>query len=132
METLIRGRPRRWPRFIRALEARLRDKTFGTSGLTPRLVVQGWANVTPLASATGALQEIPADLPYGDWVRELVADHLKVAQDLDEVMEEASEVREAYANETRKGVTIQVGDLVFLRKGHVDRPAVAASQKILS
>ena len=47
-------------------------------------------------------------------------------------MEEASEVREAYANETRKGVTIQVGDLVFLRKGYVERPAVAASQKLLS
>ena len=47
METLIKGRPRKRPRFIRTLEARLRDKTFGDSGLTPRGVENGWFNVTP-------------------------------------------------------------------------------------
>ena len=48
METPNRDRPRRWPRFIRVLEARLRDKTFGDSGLTPRGVVQGWFDRYPV------------------------------------------------------------------------------------
>ena len=43
------------------------------------------------------------------------------AEGLDEVLDHAQEVREAYANETRKGPRIQVGNLVFLRKGHVRR-----------
>jgi len=132
METLIKGRPRKWPRFIRTLEARLRDKTFGDSGLTPRGVVNGWFNVTPLANATGQIAEIPAELCYEHWVREMVGEHLDLSKELDEVMEHNEVVRGAYANETRKGPRIEVGNLVFLRKGHVEKAATAMSFKLLS
>jgi len=132
METLIKGRPRRWPRFIRTLEARLRDKTFGESGLTPRGVVNGWFNVTPLASATGQVAELPEDLAYDHWVKEMVKEHLQLSRELDEVMEHNEEVRDAYANEVRKGPKIEVGNLVFLRKGHVERAATAVSFKLLA
>lgn len=132
METLIKGRPRRWPRFVRTLEARLRDKTFGHSGLTPRGVVNGWCNVTPLSSATGQLAELPADLAYDEWVRDMVREHLQLSKELDEVMEHQAEVRDAYVNEVRKGPKIEVGHLVFLRKGHMERAATAVSLKLLS
>ena len=132
METLIKGRPRKWPRFIRTLEARLRDKTFGDSGLTPRGVVNGWFNVTPLANATGQIAEIPAELCYEHWVREMVGEHLDLSKELDEVMEHNEVVRGAYANETRKRPRIEVGNLVFLRKGHVEKVATAMSFKLLA
>jgi len=132
IETMVKGRPRRWPRFIRALEARLRDKTFGDSSLTPRGVVQGWFNVTPLSAALGILEEIPENLPYDEWIKEMVSEHIKLSKELEEVMEENELARAAYANETRKGPKISVGQLVFLRKGHIERAAVAMSLKLLS
>ena len=110
----------------------MRDKTFGGSGLTPRGVVNGWFNVTPLASATGQLAELSPDLCYDEWVREMVQEHLTLAQELDEVLDQSETVREAYANETRKGPRIQVGNLVFLRKGQMERAATAVSLKLLS
>lgn len=132
METLCKGRPRRWPRFIRTLEARLRDQTFGDSGLTPRGVVNGWFNVTPLSSATGQVAELPQDLAYDEWIKETVREHLTLSKELDEVMDHNEEVRNAYANETRKGPRVTVGQVVFLRKGHIERTSTAVSLKLLA
>ena len=132
IESLSKGRPRRWPRFIRVLEARLRDKTFGNSGLTPRGVVYGWFNVTPLSSALGVVQELPTELAYDSWVKEMVTEHVKLCQELEEVMDQSELTRDAYADEVRKGPRISVGQLVFLRKGHVERSTTATSVKLLS
>ena len=74
----------------------MRDKTFGDSGLTPRGVVQGWLNVTPLASATGQLAELSPDLCYDEWVREMVQEHFTLARELDEVLTETFGVLHDY------------------------------------
>ena len=42
----------------------------------------------PLASASGQLSELLADLCYDEWVREMVQEHLTLARELDEVLEE--------------------------------------------
>ena len=100
--------------------------------MTPRGVVNGWFNVTPLASATGQVAELPEELAYDKWVREVVREHLQLRRELDGVMDHNEAVRDAYTNETRKGPKIEVGHLVFLRKGHVERAATAVSPKLLS
>ena len=63
------------------------------------------------------MAELPEDLAYDEWVKEMVQEHLQLSRELDEMMEHNEAVRDAYANETRKGPQIQVGNLVFLRKG---------------
>ena len=54
--------------------------------------MQDWFDVTPLASATGQLSEIPEELCYDEWVREMVQEHLALSKDLDEVLDHAQQV----------------------------------------
>ena len=79
------------------------------------------------ASATGQVAEPPEEPAYDEGVTEMVKEHLQLGRELDEVMEHNEAARDAYANETRTGPQIQVGNLVFLRKGHVERAATAVS-----
>ncbi len=79
LQSLVIARPQHWDKHLRTLECRVRDKTIGKSGCTPRSVVQGWYSVTPLQSALGLIEQIPPDLPYNEWVRSLVSDHLDLA-----------------------------------------------------
>jgi len=124
VERLVQTRPDTWPEHLRTLECRCRDKTIGKSGFTPRSLVAGWFGVTPLQSALAMIGEIPSDLPYDEWVRNLVADHQELATAWDEWRAEAEAKEDEYYNERMVcGRQIEVGELVLLQKAETERRA---------
>ena len=73
IQSIVSESPKGGNRRVRTLGARIRDQPIGTSGCTPRSIVNGWFNVTPLQSALRLISEIPPDFPFSDWVRVLVS-----------------------------------------------------------
>ena len=124
LQSMVKERPKDWPNHVRTLEARIRDRPIGTSGCTPRSIVSGWFNVTPLQSALSLVREIPPDLPFSDWVRDLVADHIRLADSWDVWRaEQDAKEEEAFNEREVRGRNFQVGELVLLQKGSLERRA---------
>ena len=73
VESFIRSCPRKWPEYVRYLEAKIRQKRLPT-GDSPYAAVHGFAGSTALSSALGAIDAIPEDLIYSDWLQSIVAD----------------------------------------------------------
>lgn len=82
----------------------------------------GWYNVTSLQSALALVEEVPPDLPFDEFCRELVKDHLDLAQKWETWREEVEAMEEQYYNERHvRGKQVFVGDLVLLQKGSGER-----------
>jgi len=110
---LVELRPRTWPKYLRVLEARVRDKSLGDSGVTPRALVCGWFAITPLMSSLAAVNEIPADLPHEEFNRALVRDVQEISKVFDEWEAEEHERMEAWYNEEKRAAW---GILFFWRR----------------
>ena len=122
IQNLVESRPDTWTDHVRTLECRCRDKIIGKSGCTPRSIIAGWFNVTPLQSALSLLEEIPPDLPFSDWVRQLVSGHQTLSQQWEEWTAECDAKEEEYYNERNvRGQQIKVGELVLLQKAEGER-----------
>lgn len=74
LQSFVIARPKDWAQQLRGLECRLRDKTSGRSGCTPRSISNGWYSITPLQSALDLIGQIPPDLQFNELVIQLVAD----------------------------------------------------------
>ena len=77
-----------------------------------------------MQSALALIEEIPPDLPYNEWVRELISDHQELAHMWDEWSAEVEAKEEEYYNERQvRGAQAKVGDLVLLQKAETERRA---------
>lgn len=115
VESWCRAAPRKWPRFTRWLESRLRHKTL-PSGASPYSLVHGFSGVSQLQSAVQALQEIPASMIHQEWLRSIVEESQTLAFATSEIFEKAAAAAEAKAAEVSRRCDINRGDLVLLRK----------------
>jgi len=124
IQGLVISRPQEWDLHLRTLECRLRDKRIGKSGVTPRAIIAGWFSVTPLQSALGMVEQIPADMPINQFVRDLVRDHQEIAERWEEWRQQCEEKeKEQYNEREARGRSIEVGELVLLQKGEIERNA---------
>ena len=95
----------------------------GDSGITPRSLVNGWYSITPLMSALAAATQIPADLPYEEHVKGLLADTIEICSEFDRWEADERDRMEAWYNEGRRATRLKFkkGDLILLAKGNPER-----------
>lgn len=124
LQSVVAKMASKWPQHTRTLEARIRDKPLGGSGLTPRAIANAWFATTPLQSALGAVEEIPRDLPYHEFLVSLVADFHVLNEEWQSWELEADRKAEEWYNEQkRSGRGFKEGELVLLAKGELERKA---------
>ena len=115
VESLCRAKPRRWPRYLRRLEYKLRHKTLA-NGRSPFEAVHGFAGSSGLHSALGAFDEIPEELVFASWLQEIVSESSKICAELEVITEEQAEQRERKQAESVRPVEFLPGELVLLKK----------------
>lgn len=92
VEAFIRACPRKWPKYIRYLEAKLRHKSLPT-GDTPYSATHGFKGSSSLGSALGAIEEIPQDVVWSDWMDTLVSECKEISYRLVDHWAHEAEVR---------------------------------------
>jgi len=120
VEAFIRACPRKWPSYVRYLEARMRHKTLPT-GHTPYQAVHGFYGSTALSTALGAIQEIPEDLIYNDWLQGIVAECKSIGQKITDHWEHEATVRARKHGERKHEASFQEQDLVLIQKPFFER-----------
>ena len=125
IESLARAVPRKWPKYIRWLEARMRHKTvLNVNGMhvTPYQVVHGFAGSSALRSSFAALKEIPEAVVHTEWLSGIVQESAFLSQALAESHEEKAE-KSRREFETTHQVNVEEGELVLLLKPFYERGA---------
>ena len=70
------------------------------------------------------MREIPPDLPFNEWVRDLVAQHMALAPHWEPwTAEQDAKDEEAYNDREVTGRNLQGGEVVLRRQGQVERQA---------
>ncbi|CAE8640728.1 unnamed protein product [Polarella glacialis] len=73
IESLSRAAPRRWPKYTRWMESKLRQKHLvHGKDATPFSVIHGFSGSSSLRSALSCLSEIPDELVHNDWLQAIV------------------------------------------------------------
>jgi len=120
VEAFIRACPRKWPTYVRYLEARMRHKSLPT-GSTPYQAVHGFYGSTSLSTALGAIQEIPEDLIYSDWLQGIVAECKAIGEKITDHWEHAATVRARKHGERKHEASFRERDLVLIQKPFFER-----------
>ena len=115
VESLCRALPRRWPKHVRRLEYKLRQKQLANHK-TPYQAVHGFAGSSSLASALSAFDEIPEELVFSSWLQEIVGEASKISAELEVICEEKADARERKQAECVREANFVEGELVLLRK----------------
>ena len=68
----------RWGVFLPCVQYHLRHLQFASSNATPFQLVNAWAAATPMQRSLAPWALVPKELPYEDWVQELVATWRKI------------------------------------------------------
>ena len=71
IDSFVRANPRKWPKYIKHLEARMRHKKL-SNGATPYSAVHCLFGSSALSTSLQAIGEIPEDLIWSDWLRAIV------------------------------------------------------------
>ncbi|CAE8584544.1 unnamed protein product [Polarella glacialis] len=87
VESLSRALPRRWPKYVKWLEAKIRHKKL-PSGFTPFQLIHGFLGSSALRSALDSFAEIPADMVCSDWLREIVSEAKSMTEATVQIFEE--------------------------------------------
>ena len=119
VESLARATPRKWPRFIRWLEHKLRHKTMALADgktTSPYACVHGFFGSSTLQTSLVALQKVPDDLVVHPWLEEIVTESQRLTDALATKHEEAAAARSQKQKETKTFVRFQPGQLVLLQK----------------
>jgi len=120
VETFIRACPRKWPKYVRYLEAKLRHKLLPT-GDSPYSAIHGFKGSTALGSALGAIEEIPQDSVWSDWLDSLVGECKEISSRLVEHWAHDAEVRARKHSERKPEASFQEGELVLIQKAFFER-----------
>ena len=115
VETYVRSNPRKWPQYLRLVEHRLRHKTI-VDDITPYSATHGYRGSSTLRSALGALQEIPHDVVWADWLRMIVSETNLINASLSEHWHREAESRARRHSEKKPEPSMMINDLVLLTK----------------
>jgi transposase InsO family protein len=115
VDAYVRACPRKWPQYLRYVEHKVRHKSL-VPGITPFAAVHGFAGSTALSTASGALEAIPEEVVWADWLRTLVSETKELNATLGEHWAAAAEYRARVHSEKKKLPDFQTGELVLLAK----------------
>ena len=115
IEAYARSNPRKWPLYIRHLEHRLRHKTI-VDDITPFSAVHGFKGSSALKSALGALTEIPSDIIWADWLRQIVDETKIIMSTLSEHWATQAAQRSRRHGEKKPEPSFAEGELVLMTK----------------
>ena len=119
VESLARATPRKWPRFIRWLEHKLRHKTISLPDgehATPYECIHGFFGSSALQTSLISLQKIPDDLVVHPWLEEIVTESQRLTDALATKHQDAAAARSQKQKETKNFVRFQPGQMVLLQK----------------
>ena len=122
IEAYVRANPRKWPSYVRWLEAKLRHKPNRT-GDTPYSAIHGFLGASSLKSSLEAFGQIPEGIIYGDWLAGIVAETKEIESRVAEHWQREAETRARKHEEQRTTVEFRIGDLVLLHKSFYERGA---------
>lgn len=114
VESLSRAMPRRWVKYLRWVEHKLRHKRLAC-GYSPYQLVHGFAGSSALRSALEVFQEIPEEL-LSDWLSSVVAESKFLVATAAEHFKEQAAVTKEKAVEANRQFVFRQGDLVLLQK----------------
>ena len=120
VETFVRACPRKWPKYVRYLESKLRHKRLPT-GDTPYSAVHGFKGSTSLGTALGAIEAIPQDVVWSDWLDSLVSECKDINARLMEHWAHEAEVRARKHGEKKPVASFEEGQLVLIQKPFFER-----------
>ena len=119
VEVYTRGNPRQWVKYLPFVEARLRNKSLAGTGGTPFKAIHGFFGSSALSTALGAIEEIPLDLVYGDWLRSIVSESRTLMATLQDHWIAAADDRAQ--SQTAKIPDFVVGELVLIARAFYER-----------
>ena len=115
VEAFARSNPRNWPQYLRYVEHKLRHRDL-VSGITPYAAVHGFYGSSTLSTAMGALESIPEDIIWADWVHSLVSETKRINSCLSEHWNSESALRARKHGEAKSEPDFTPGELVLLAK----------------
>lgn len=122
VDSLSRALARKWPRFMRWIESRLRHKKL-PSGKTPYELVHGFVGSSALKYSLEAFSEIPEELAGTAWFSAIVHEAKVVMSVTAEVYEDLAKKTLRESKETSRVIHLSVGDLVLLQKPFYEKGA---------
>lgn len=120
VDAFIRACRRKWPKYLRYLEAKLRHKLL-PAGDTPYSAIHFFKGSTSLGTALGAVEEIPQDVVWSDWLDVLVTGCKNIRARLTEHWAHEAEVRARKHGEKKPEADFQEGQLVLVQKPFFER-----------
>ncbi|CAE8737884.1 unnamed protein product, partial [Polarella glacialis] len=118
IESLSRAAPRRWPKYTRWMESKLRQKhLIHGKDATPFSVIHGFSGSSSLRSALSCLSEIPDELVRNDWSQAIVQESKYLTSVTAEDFKMSAEVASsASAAANRRFVNVEAGELLLVQK----------------
>lgn len=101
VEAYVRANPRKWTQYLCYVEAKLRHKQLA-QGITPYATIHGFYGSSALSTALGAIEAIPEDLIWSDWLRTLVGECATINATLSEHWAHEAAVRARKHAERKK------------------------------
>ena len=120
IEAYVRSNPRKWPKYVRWLEYKLRHHEIATD-ITPYQLVHGFRGSSELSTAMGAFKEIPQHILTSDWLRGIIAEIKELESRISEHWITQAEARMRKHEEETPSPSMSEGDLVLLAKPFYER-----------
>ena len=120
MEAYSRACPRKWVEYLRWIEHKLRHRTLAT-GVTPYAAIHGYFGSSALSTALGALEAIPEDVIWSDWIANIVSESKEMTSQLAEHWATEAAVRARKHGEAKREPSFNEGDLVLVAKPFYER-----------
>ena len=118
VDSLARASPKRWPRFIRWAEYKMRNKSLflnkeTNEHVTPYMCVKGYSGSSALRSALDAINEIPEHVVHSTWLAGVVGESKRVTASLAEHLQEQADAVVRQQGEHERVVRFHIGDMVI-------------------
>jgi transposase InsO family protein len=121
VDSVLRARPRDWPRWLCLAQAKVRQSEIGDSGATPFACWHGFYGSSQLQSALVSVETVPNSIALDDWVRQLVQDSKEILASAGAALEKAAAdrltAREAHAHPRH----VEVGSLVVVESAFFEK-----------
>jgi hypothetical protein len=119
--SVLRARPRDWPKWLCLAQAKVRHAEIAGSECTPFSCWHGFFGNSPLQSALTALEQIPQELPLEDWVRQLVRDSQEILASSGAALAKAAADRLTARESHAHPRSVTVGDLVMVERAFFEK-----------
>ena len=120
VDCFIRSKPRDWPKFVRYLESKCRNR-INSANISPYQAWHGFSGMAGLASALKAFDELPADIVHTDWLVGIKEECAKISATLEELWNIEAKARARKMSEITSPPPFREGELVLCVKPFYER-----------